>query len=464
MHRDRFSRYWLLFSLALAPALGCQRSTGGADDKGPGGAAPTSQVDLVAPRRFSVAKVIVLPGTVEAFEQTTLHAKIAGYVQKVRVDIGERVQGPRFDDEGNMTTPGDILAEMLVPEMEEEANQKLAGIRQSEAEVEQARKSLAAAEANVKAIESGVDEALAAQARAEFLFRRWSSEAERQLGLVERGVIDSQTAEETQNQFGAAKAGLAEAKARVVSARAAVTKAIADRDKSAADIDAAVARCEVCKAEHRRLLAMLSYTKIRAPYDGVITQRFVSTGDFLQAGSAGKEGIFSIARLDPARVIVYVPGSDSALVREGTPIELDFQSAGAGRTEGKITRTSWSLDSGSRTLRVEVDVPNADGQLRAGTYVLSRVRTEMPESWTLPLSAVVKQGEDMVAFAATEGQWTRTPLRVGAKDDKWIQVFAVKDPRDPTGWLDITGKESFANPASGLANGQPIQRKTANKE
>ncbi|MFO0944923.1 MAG: efflux RND transporter periplasmic adaptor subunit [Planctomycetota bacterium] len=411
------------------------------------------------PGKARVTRIIEQPGTVEAFEQTVLFAKIAGYVANIHVDIGQRVAGPTFDDKGEMTKPGQILAEIAVPELEEEAKQKIASIQQADAEIEQAKRSLHAEEANVEAIRSGVNEALAAQQRAEALHVRWSSEAERQAGLVERGVIDSQTAEETKNQFQAAEAGLAEAKARVVSAKAAVTKAIADKDKAAADVNAAIARREVCVADHRRIAAMLGYTKIRAPYDGIITERSVSTGDFLQPGSGDKAGVFTIARIDPARVILYVPEVDSALVTDGTPISLEFPSAGLPSIDAAVTRTSWSLDPGSRTLHVEVDVPNHDGRLRAGTYVFARLPAARPEAWTLPATAVVKQGDAMVAFLFKDGKVIRTPLKVGGKDDKRIEVLAMQDSADSSQWHRINGSETFAVPASGLSNGQPVLAK-----
>lgn len=452
----------ILFGLAVpmvtALLAGCGRTA--ADDAEQGGKAVVGdakpKVKIVHPTKAAITRVIEQPGTVEAFEQTVLYAKVAGYVNKIHVDIGQTVKGPTFDDKGVMTEPGQILAEIAVPELEEEAKQKVASIQQAEAEVEQARKSLKAAEANVEAIRSGVNEALAAQQRAEALHVRWSSEAERQAGLVERGVIDSQTADETKNQFGAAEAGLAEAKAQVISAKAAVTKAIADKEKAAADVSAAIARCEVCKADHRRITAMLGYTKIRAPYDGVITHRSVSTGDFLQPGSGDKAGIFTIAKMDPARVIIYVPEVDSALVTDGTTISLEFPSAGLPKIDAAVTRTSWSLDPGSRTLRIEVDVPNADGRLRAGTYVFARLTTQMPETWTLPLSAIVKQGDAMVGYLLKEGKVYRTPLAIGAKDKTRTAVLMLADSEDPSKWVPVTGNESFANPATGLSDGAAV--------
>ena len=101
--------------------------------------------------------------------------------------------------------------------------------------------------------------------RAQALYDRWQSEVTRIAELVQSGVIDVQTRDETQNQFKAAEAARNEATAKVASAEAAVTKAEADRDKAAADVDAAEARLEVAKAEVGRLAALLGYTKITRP-------------------------------------------------------------------------------------------------------------------------------------------------------------------------------------------------------
>lgn len=460
MLRDTFCgrpRSVALAAMAILVAFGCGRDRpapmSSANDATTG--TPLKSPSVVRPMRASLHRTIELPGTVESFEQTVLFAKVAGFVRQVNVDIGQKVKGPARNEQGQETSLGEVLVEIAVPELEEEGKQKIALIQQADAEVEQSRKSLASAETNVALLEAQVVEAKAGLGRAEALHDRWSSETRRLSGLVDRGVIDSQTVEEAENQLRAAQATLDEAQAHVLSAEAATRKAAADRGKAAADIAAATARCEVAKAELRRLEAMLGYTKIRAPFDGVITKRTVSTGDFLQPGDAKNRGIVTIARLDPVRVVVYVPEIDAAIVHQGLPIELAFQSASGATVSGTIARTSWSLEPESRTLRVEVDVPNSGGHIRPGMYVYARIGAQTPEVWTLPVSAVQKQGDAMIAFRVVDGKFQRTSVKVGLKDEKRVHVRQWQDPATASQWKELTGEEEFAESAAGLTDGQP---------
>src|SRR5205085_1229186 len=117
------------------------------------------------------------------------------------------------------------------------------------------------------------------------------------------------TRDETMNQFKAADAGRSEILARVASAKTNVKKVEADRDKSIADVDAFRAKLDVAKAEVERLDALRNYTKIKAPYDGIVTRRNANTGDYVSA--TGKADLFTVARLDPVRVVVQVPEADA---------------------------------------------------------------------------------------------------------------------------------------------------------
>jgi RND family efflux transporter MFP subunit len=328
-------------------------------------------------------------------------------------------------------------------------------VRLAEAQVEQARKALAAAEAGVTAAEAAHAETKAGLGRAQALYDRWESEARRLTGLVQGGVIDAQSRDETQNQFRAASATRDEARARVATADAGIRKAAADRDKMTADVTAAEAKLEVARAEARRYEALLSYTKIRAPFDGVVTRRHVNTGDFLQP-SGKSAGVFTVAQLNPVRIVVDVPEMDAPLVREKGPIKLAIQSLGRGELSGTVTRTSWSLEPSSRTLRVEVDQPNPEGLLRPGMYVYARIGVALPEAWALPVSAVVKQGEAHVCFRVEGGKAVRTPVQVGRSDGQHVQVLRLQKTGS-TEWLEPDGTEAVAQPAASLTDGQAVQ-------
>jgi HlyD family secretion protein len=344
--------------LIAAISLGCNSRRGSQETAAP---AAQAAVTVVKPTRKSLRRVVEQPGSIQADEQTDLVAKVAGYVAKLHADIGKSVHGPKYDAEGRELEPGELLAELAIPELDEELNQKKAKVRYLDAQVTQARKAKIAAEATIATAKASVDEAKA-------LRDRWQSESKRMTAMMKTGTLEGQTGYETLRQYESSVA-------RLASANATVLKAEADAGKADADILAAQEQVNVGKAEARQVEAMLTYTKIRAPYDGVVVRRHVNTGDFLH-GEAGKgAGVFTVARLNPVRVVIAVPEADAGLVEEKADAAIDV----LGRIiSGKVARTSWALEAGARTLRAEVDLPNPDGKLRPGTYVYAHITGRRP--------------------------------------------------------------------------------------
>ena len=298
--------------------LGCNRKPAPA---GPAAAAAL-QVTVVKPEMRPVKRVVEQPGTVQAFEETAMHANLTGYVDALEDDPDKKDRPPhdRFIDIGSRVKRDQVLARLTIPELDEEFKQKQALVKQADAEVVQAEKAHAAAAAGVVAAMAMVAETDAGVERAQALFDRWQSEVDRIAKLVADGVDVRQTLDETRNQFKAAGATRKEAIARVASANAAVKKAEADRDKAGADVDAAKARLEVAKAEVNRVNALRGYMKIKSPFDGVVTHRAVNRGDFVKAGD--KLPLFSVARIDPVRVVVKclkrTPGWSLSARRSGS--------------------------------------------------------------------------------------------------------------------------------------------------
>ena len=234
----------LLAGAFFSSLYGCGHSVATPQVGAPAVAAPV-KVSSISPQRKSLLRVVEQPGTVLAHEETQLFARVPGYVKRVHVDLGQDVHGPKRDSLGKEIEPGQLLAEIAVPELEEETNQKKALVRLADAEVEQSRKLLSAAEANIAMMEAMVVEAKA-------LYGRWESESKRIGKMVASGTIDPQAHDETLHQFKAAAA-------HVLSAEAAVLKAKADRDKAIADVGASAAHVDVMKADSSRSLAMLGY-------------------------------------------------------------------------------------------------------------------------------------------------------------------------------------------------------------
>ena len=438
--------------LAVVPVAGCQRppAAGGGN---PAPAGPT--VTVVKPEMRPVKRVVEQPGTVQAFEETALHAKFPGYVGAVADDPDKKDRPPhdRQIDIGSRVKKDQVLAVLAVPELDKEWEQKKALVKQAEAEVRQAEKAHAAAGAAVDASKALGKEAQAGVARAGAEFDRWKTELTQADELVARKVIDPQSRDVVRKQFQAAEAAKAEAEARVGSAAAAVRKSEADRNKAAADIDTAKARQDVAAAEVGRLEALREYTRIKTPFDGVVTRRSVNTGDLVSSGE--RMALFSVARIDPVRVVVSVPEADAGLVNPGQAVTIALQAVQAAPLSGTVTRTSWALEHGSRTLRTEIDLPNEKGQVRPGTYVLAKLTAELPAAWAVPAAAVGKVGDEAVIYLAENGKAVRVAVQLLRGDGQFTQVRRYKKP-GAADWTDVTGAEAVATPASALSDAQTL--------
>jgi RND family efflux transporter MFP subunit len=235
-----------------------------------------------------------------------------------------------------------------------------------------------------------------------------------------------------------------------------VQKAKADRDKMEADTRAARARVDVAKAEAGRMEAMLGYAKIRAPYEGVVTSRKVSTGDFVQPAAGQGDFLFRVARLNPVRIVVAVPEADAGAVQEKCEVKLTIQALGGTPLTGTVARTSWALEPGARTLRTEIDLPNKDGRLRPAMYVYAQIVAQPTEGWALPASAVVKQGDRKVCFLIENEKAMRVAVQVGRSDGQFIEVIKFQKPGTNNPWIEWTGKEVVALRASELTDGQAV--------
>ncbi len=153
--------------------------------------------------------------------------------------------------------------------------------------------------------------------------------------------------------------------------RDAVSRQAADEKRSAAE--QAQAALSAADANVRRLRALKGFQRVLAPYAGVITRRDVDVGDLVNAGNGGfPSALFHIAQIDPLRLYIDVPQRYAPSVRLDEPVTIT-QSELASPLHGKIVRTARAIDPVSRTLQVEVDLPNRDGHLLPGAYVEARI-------------------------------------------------------------------------------------------
>jgi HlyD family secretion protein len=418
-------------------AAGCDRPTAAAR-AGPAGsqtgATAATKVEVVRPVRQAIRRTTEQPGHIEAAEVAPIYAKLSGYARTVAVDIGDRV------------TKGQVLAELWVPEVEADLQQKQAMVEragamrvQAEAAVQVAQAGLASAAARRSAAVAGIKQANADRAR-------WQSEFERTQQLVRERAVTGSVLDEARSKLGAAEAAGDTAEAAVRTADAARAEAQAELDKARADVAAAISGVEVARAEARHAESLLAYARIEAPFDGVVTRRNADTGHLTVPGAQG-EPLFVVARADVVTIAVDVPETFAAAVTPGDRALVRLQAPGDRAVEGKVTRTSYALDVATGTLRVEIDLPNPDGTLRPGLYANTTiVAEEHPDALTVPATAIARDGDKTFCVVVAGGRATRTPVTVGLGDGTNAEILSGLGPED------VVVK---ANAAS-LTDGQPV--------
>jgi HlyD family secretion protein len=420
-------------------------------------AADIPSVVVVKPQRQTLTRMILQPGWVRAYEQTPIYARVPGYVDNVPVDIGDHV------------AKGQLLAKLWVPELEKDLQSKAARVAQAEAQVSQARESLEAAKANVETAKAQVSVALAGVKRAEAEYMRWAAERDRAKQMVEGKVYDKQNLDVVLYQLQAQDAGRDQAQASHHSAQAFLNESVAKQKKVEADVQAALSSLQVADADRDQAKVWLDYRDITAPYDGVVTQRNIHTGAFLQVSSSGStnksaEPIFNVVRMDKVRVNVQVPEYDAALVKEGTPAIVAFQALKDKEFPGTVTRFTEVLDDQARTLRVEIHLPNPNEQLLPGMYVNAAIKVERPNTLTLPADAVFTDGEKTYCFVIEQGKAIQTAIKIGTKTELAVEVLKKQarpgHSTEQPPWEDLSGEEAVvaSNPEA-LIDGQTVNVK-----
>ncbi|HUE23409.1 MAG TPA: efflux RND transporter periplasmic adaptor subunit [Bryobacteraceae bacterium] len=350
------------------------------------------RVEVIQVAPSSGASVIELPGSIQAITEAPILARADGYLQRRIVDIGDRVR------------TGQPLAEIDAPEMDQQIRQAKAALQQSQAAVEQAA-------ANYE--RGQVDEDLA-----KVTAQRWSA-------LLAKGVVSRQENDRYQSEYHA-----------LTSATKALQKALAAQQSNVAAAEANLARLD----------QMQSYRLVKAPFDGVITLRNVDVGALVNTGNTL---LFRIAQIDTLRTYLNVPQANASEVQVGEPARLTVSNLPGRQFAGVVARTASALDPATRTLLVEVRVPNPNRALLPGMYArvaLTGARANAP--LRIPSDALIARGEG-------------TEVAV-VRDGHTVHLQKIEVGRDYGDNLEVVGGLSegqtiIANPGDVVREGLQVQ-------
>jgi len=211
------------------------------------------------------------------------------------------------------------------------------------------------------------------------------------------------------------------------------------------------AAVEAAQANVRRLAQLQSFEKIYAPYSGIVTQRNTDIGDLINSGSSSTNNtakeLFRIASVNELRVFVAVPEVDSPDVHNGDTATLTLDEYPGQTFTGIVTRNSGSIDSGSRTLNVEVDVDNRNGKLLPGAYVFVHFKIPMQSrQLSIPSNTLIFRSQGMQVGIVRDGHVHLQPVTIGKDDGKSVEIATGLSPND----------QVILDPSDSIAENQPV--------
>ena len=369
----------LLAACLLVAAIAVMRARSGAassEDTNNANRGNAPVFVAVAPvKRETIATSLSIAGQFMPYQNVELHAKVAGYIRNIYVDIGDHVH------------QGQVLAMLEIPELVAQVDEARATVHHAEEEIARAHSEVSRAEADNVALHANAV--------------RLVNTDKVQPGLIAQQELDDATAKDRSSQ------------------------AQVDAAKSA--LGAAQQQLEAAKADEQHYSALSDYARITAPYDGVVTWRFSDTGALVQAGTSSTSGlpVVTVAQVNVLRLRIPVPESLAAQVRIGDAADVHVQATGEHFT-GTVARFTNSLDTSTRTMQVEIDVPNPDYQLQAGMYAdVTLSANSRPDALTVPIEAI-RRGDNKTSVLVVDAQdrVQSREVQVGVESSNNVEILA----------------------------------------
>lgn len=369
---DRLAAAMTAFTV-LATAAACSRS---------GAASTTAGAPIVAVARASrtdLSQTLTLAAEFRPFQEIDVHAKVAGYLKVIYVDVGDRVKA------------GELLAVLEIPELRDEVAQDEATVRRSREEINRARADLERSES--------------AHEMAHLASTRLAGVLKSRPNLVAQQDLDDAAGRDrmAEAQVATAKAGLAAAEQQLAVATAAASKT----------------------------RTLLEYARITAPFAGVVTHRYADTGAMIQAGTSSQTQAMPIVKLsqdDLLRLTIAVPESAVAHVRVGAPVDVRVEAVR--RTfPGTVARFSGRVNADTRTMDTEVDVPNRDLTLVPGMYADASLALERATGVVaVPIEALDRGEDKTTVLAVRDGTIEQRVVTLGLETPDRVEIVAGLDP------------------------------------
>lgn len=384
--------------IALAIALS---SCSGGDNSKVEANAPSTTVAVTRVEKKSLGRQITLSSELVPFQEIDVYAKESGYVKNLFVDYGSHVK------------QGQVMATLEIPELEAQLQVDEANIKNANNEVTRAQHELSRYEAMYKALH--------------LEYTRLNGVFESQPGIVAQQEVD-------------------DAQGKDLAAQSQV-------DAGQAALEASESQLAVAKAKLIHDQSLYDYSKITAPFSGVVTDRYANLGTLVQAGVGSSTQAIPIVRLsqdDLFRLVIPVPESYVKFIRIGDPVDVRVPSLDH-TFPGKVARFSVDVRVDTRTMHTEVDVRNPNRTLVPGLYAEATLTLEHRDDIpTVPVQALNHEGERTTVFVVDpEGRLQIRPVETGLTTSSFAEVVSgLKE-----------GEQVVVGDRSGLKDGERVQAK-----
>ena len=346
----------------------------------------------------AVAQHLTLSSELVPYEEIDVYAKVPGYVKELNVDIGSRVR------------KGQVMAVLEVPELQAQLDEDQAAIH--------------AQSDQIARLQSEVSRAKAQHNMLHLQYERLASVAKMQKGLIAQQEVDDAQSKDLA------------AESQVESAQGA--------------FQGSQSQLMVAKARLSHDQALFDYSKITAPFDGVVTQRYANYGALMQAGTTSTQATPLVRLSDENlyRLVIPVPESDVKYIHIGDPVEVRVPSEGK-TVKGKVARFAIDVSGATRTMHTEVDIPNPNNQFVPGVYAEADIMLNHNGSATVvPLQAVDHAGDKASVMVATADNHIESRnVTLGIQMPDYVEIASGLTP----------GEQVVVSDRSGLKTGQTVK-------
>ena len=365
------------------------------------------QVGVVKPERRALNVTLTFTGDVLPNRQTPIFAKTSGYIRAIHVERGQFVRA------------GELLVEIEPTEMENALDQSRAALASAEASLQVARSNLESTKANL-----GNQQALLAKAQA--VLANDKRQAERLAELFGKGLVAAQDRDNARTNYEASQAAVSAQQAQVEAARVQIAT-------TESQVRLAQAQIEQQRSAQRMAQMRLDDTRIVAPFSGFISQRNLDVGAAVSnqaaATSNASIGIVTLQEINPLRVQLEVPERDVARVAVGNVVRLTTDAYPGRQFSGKVARVVHSLDPRTRTMGVEVDIPNPENLLKPGMYARVDLLVEVRrDALLVPLEALTGAEGRPTVLIVRDGKVATVTVELGPTDGPVVQIVKGVGP------------------------------------